>query len=84
MTDILKVSLKGIFFILTLCGMMTLVSCIDNTDNIGSLPSEETPSAKDNLPWPLYKNMDTVSYRPGDNFFMYCNGHFWETADMGG
>ena len=84
MTDILKVSLKGVFFILTLCGMMTLVSCIDNTDNIGSLPSEEPPSAKDNLPWPLYKNMDTVNYRPGDNFFMYCNGHFWETADMGG
>ena len=84
MTDITKVSLKGLFFILSLCGMTTLVSCSDDTDYIDLLPSEETPSAKDNLPWPLYKNMDTENYRPGDDFYMYCNGNYWKTADMMG
>ena len=43
---------------------------------------ESAPSAKDNLPWPLTPNMDTVNYRPGDDFFMYCNGTYWNETEL--
>ena len=79
-----KKAIWSAIFILALCGMTTLVSCTDNIDNTGFLPQDETSSAKDNLPWPLYDNMDTVNYRPGDNFYMYCNGTYWKNADMMG
>lgn len=63
--------------------ILALTSCEDD-DFTPVIPEEqEVPSAKDNLPWPLNKNMDTENYRPGDDFFMYCNGNYWKTADMG-
>lgn len=64
--------------------MSLLVVCCREDDLIPSDLPVEQESAKDNLPWPLYQNMDTENYRPGDNFYMYCNGHYWETADMEG
>lgn len=36
----------------------------------------------DSKEWPLDGNMDK-SYRPGDNFFMYCNGTWYKNADVG-
>ena len=31
----------------------------------------------------LTTNMDTEHYRPGDDFFMYCNGSYWNSAALG-
>lgn len=50
------------------------VSCSDD-----DLP----PSAVDDKPWDLDKNIDE-SYRPGDDFFMYCNGTYWHNTDFEG
>lgn len=70
---------NGLLFLLA----WVVVSCQDD-DFTPILPDEqEVPSAKDNLPWPLTQYMDAVNYRPGDDFFMYCNGNYWKTADMG-
>lgn len=27
--------------------------------------------------------MDTLTYRAGDDFFMYCNGNYWKNTDLG-
>jgi predicted metalloendopeptidase len=70
---------NGLLFLLA----WVVVSCQDD-DFTPILPDEqEVPSAKDNLPWPLTQYMDAVNYRPGDDFFMYCNGKYWETASLG-
>ena len=70
---------NGLLFLLA----WVVVSCQDD-DFTPILPDDqEVTSAKDNLPWPLTQYMDAVNYRPGDDFFMYCNGKYWETASLG-
>lgn len=76
--------------ILALCSI-TMSSCQDDTFEqiIPDLtPQEqeeiETPSAKDNMPWPLTPFMDTQNYRAADNFFMYCNGSYWNNTPLDG
>ena len=71
-----------LFGLLTL--MMLLITSCEDDDFTPIIPEEqEVPSAKDNLPWPLTQYMDAVNYRPGDDFFLYCNGKYWETASLG-
>lgn len=43
---------------------------------------EPRPSKTDNKLWELDGNMDE-SYAPGDNFFMYCHGAWWNRTDLG-
>ncbi len=38
-------------------------------------------SAVDNASLPIENYKDT-SYAPGDNFFMYCNGKYWDNHDL--
>lgn len=40
------------------------------------------PSAVDDKIWDLDGKKDQ-SYSPGDNFFMYCNGEWWNNTDLG-
>ena len=57
-----------------LCCAMTMVvftACTDDGDN--TIPVE------DNKPYNADANKDT-SVRPGDDFFMYCNGSFWNNT----
>ena len=43
---------------------------------------EETPSAVDKGVWTInYANAD-YKVNPGDDFFMYCNGGFWQLATL--
>ena len=44
---------------------------------------EDAVSPKDNLPWPLTQYADPDNYRPGDDFYLYCNGKYWNNAPMG-
>jgi len=41
------------------------------------------PSTIDTSVWPLTCYMDTVNNRPGDDFYMYCNGGYWNSTDLG-
>ena len=71
-----------LFGLLTLL-MLVITSCEDD-DFTPIIPEEqEVPSAKDNLPWPLTQYMDAVNYCPGDDFYLYCNGKYWDNAPMG-
>ena len=62
----------------TMCCMALLTAC--SSDDF----DEPIPSKVDNAVWPLTGNMDTLTYRAGDDFFMYCNGNFWKNADLEG
>lgn len=68
MTKMIKNFLPAVFAI------CALVACSD--DDIQPDP------VVDSKEWPLDGNMDK-SYRPGDNFFMYCNGTWYKNADVG-
>ena len=73
---------KHLLFVLL---SLWLVSCYnDNPVIVDPIPEqEESPSAKDNQPWPLTQYMDAANYRPGDDFFMYCNGSYWKNTSLG-
>lgn len=57
----------------TILLLPVLSSCSDD---------EIPPSAVDEKIWDLDGNKDK-SYSPGDNFFMYCNGGWWNSTDLG-
>ena len=61
----------------TVCCMPLLTACAN--DNLDEL----APSTVDLSEWPLTGDMDTLNYRAGDDFFMYCNGNYWKTTDLG-
>lgn len=73
--------------LLKIYGLLTLMvlaftSCEDYLPPV--IPEEqEVPSAKDNWSWPLTQYMDAENYRPGDDFYLYCNGKYWQNAPMG-
>lgn len=39
-------------------------------------------TAVDNGVWPVPADAGDASYKPGDDFFMYCNGGFWKNATV--
>ena len=64
------------------CGLVT-TSCVDDKtvpDNPSSTP--EQASAKDPGKWWIDENHMDKSVKPGDNFFMYCNGTWWKNTSV--
>ena len=64
-----------------LCCAMTMAvftACTDTIDN-PTVPAEE-PEAVDNGKWNLTEEIMDKSVRPGDDFFMYCTGGFWNNT----
>ena len=62
------------------CGLV-MTSCVDDKtvpDNPSSTP--EQASAKDPGKWWIDENNMDKSVKPGDNFFMYCNGTWWKNT----
>ncbi|MBR6333343.1 MAG: hypothetical protein IKR77_02975, partial [Bacteroidales bacterium] len=43
---------------------------------------DEPETAVDNGIWPVPADAGDDSYKPGDDFFMYCNGGFWKSAQV--
>lgn len=41
---------------------------------------DEPKTAEDNGVWPVPADAGDASYKPGDDFFMYCNGGSWKNA----
>ena len=73
-----KVKFFCIQVLTTVCCMALLTACANDDFN------ELAPSTVDFSEWPLTGDMDTLTYRAGDDFFMYCNGNYWKTTDLGG
>ncbi len=72
-----KMKLFCIQVLTTMCCMALLTACSsDDLDDV-------IPSKMDTSVWPLTGNMDTLTYRAGDDFFMYCNGNYWKNTDLG-
>lgn len=56
-----------------ICGTMVLTSCSE-TDN--------TLVVTDNKPWTISADDMDPNVRPGDDFFMYCNGGYWQSTHV--
>ena len=63
----------------TVCCVALLVACTDDDDYVAP-----APSTIDTSEWPLTCFMDTLNYRAGDDFFMYCNGTYWKNTESRG
>ena len=64
------------------CGLV-MTSCVDDKtvpDNPSSTP--EQASAKDPGKWWIDENNMDKTVKPGDNFFMYCNGTWWKNTTV--
>ena len=58
---------------------MALFSACSDKDEDPANPVE-TPSAVDNGTWHVTDDIMDKSVRPGDDFFWYCNGGYWNTT----
>lgn len=72
--------LKFSFYLLS-AGILIegFTACSDDTPDV---KSPDVPSAVDEKDWTLNEYVNT-DYKPGDNFFMYCNGAWYNSVDMG-
>ena len=62
------------------CGLVT-TSCVDDkTVPDNPSPTPEQASAKDPGKWWIDENNMDKTVKPGDNFFMYCNGTWWKNT----
>ena len=71
---------KGFWVLATVCCVALLAACAEDDDDF----DEPAPSTVDTSVWPLTDYMDTLSFRAGDDFYMYCNGNFWKNTDLKG
>lgn len=55
---------------------------VDMVDNPVTPPADDQ-SAVDNGTWHVKAEYMDTSVQPGDDFFMYCNGGYWKTAEVG-
>jgi predicted metalloendopeptidase len=60
--------------------MAVLTACTDMEDNPAS-PTEK-PSATDNGKWKVTASHMDTSVRPGNDFYMYCNGGYWKNTTV--
>lgn len=67
--------------------MLGLASCTDEIDNPVSGGDEPEQSTIDTKEWTIDDNFMDTTVKPGDDFYMYCNGNYWkqtETATISG
>jgi hypothetical protein len=65
-----------------LLATLSFYSCKKDTAKEPDQPVTVDSNAVDNGLWNLDERMD-LTYRPGDNFDMYCSGTWWQTAVPG-
>ena len=70
--------IKGYWILAAVCCVALLAACSEDDDDF----DEPEPSTIDTSVWPITEHMDTLSYRAGDDFFMYCNGNYWKTTEL--
>ena len=65
--------------ILTICGAMALTSCSDKDDSSNNGSEGGGGGGIEN--W-IYDQHMNKAILPGDNFFMYCNGGYWDKTEV--
>ncbi|MBR6334359.1 MAG: hypothetical protein IKR77_08225, partial [Bacteroidales bacterium] len=68
--------MKKIFYLLV-SAIVALALSACHTDN-----PDEPKSVVDNGIWLVPADAGDESYKPGDDFFMFCNGGFWKSAQV--
>ncbi|MBR3990391.1 MAG: hypothetical protein IKI85_07585 [Bacteroidales bacterium] len=68
--------MKKIFYLLV-SAIVALALSACHTDN-----PDEPKNMVDNGVWPVPADAGDESYKPGDDFFMFCNGGFWKSAQV--
>ena len=68
--------------ILTISGAMVFSGCTDITDNPVVPVDPDQPSVVDNGKWTVDDSYMDTTVKPGDNFFMYCNGTWWKNTTV--
>ena len=61
------------FWMLLVPVVLGVASCSDSSDNPAPVADEKE--------WKADANKDT-SVRPGDDFYMYCNGGYWNSTTV--
>ena len=59
-------------FVMTIGSSMVLTSCSD----------DDYVLVADNKPWTVSTDDMDTTVRPGDDFFMYCNGNYWKSTSV--
>ena len=59
-------------FVMTIGSSMVLTSCSD----------DDYVLVSDNKPWTISADDMDPTVRPGDDFFMYCNGNYWKSTSV--
>lgn len=59
--------------IMTICGAMILTSCSEGDNAL---------VVTDDKPWTISADDMDPNVRPGDDFFMYCNGGYWQSTHV--
>lgn len=62
--------------------VLIIASTASCSDDAGNEPVPVPESTVDTKPWNYNEHMDT-SVAPGDDFFMYCVGKWWNDFDLG-
>lgn len=78
----MKMQIFSKFWMLIVVLSLLLASCKDD-DEIKSEPAPdpvEEPSSVDKGTWKMDDAHMDKSYNPGDDFYMYCNGGFWNST----
>ncbi len=56
-----------------ICGTMVLTSCSEGDNAL---------VVTDDKPWTISADDMDPNVRPGDDFFMYCNGGYWQSTHV--
>ena len=59
--------------VMTICGAMLLTSCGE---------ADNALVVTDDKPWTISANDMDPNVRPGDDFFMHCNGGYWQSTHV--
>ena len=59
--------------IMIICGAMILTSCSEGDDAL---------VVRDEKPWTISADDMDPNVRPGDDFFMHCNGGYWQSTHV--
>ena len=65
-----------------ICGSMIFSSCVEKTDNPVDPVNPDQSSVVDNGKWIIDDSNMDLSVKPGDDFFMYCNGTWWKNTEV--
>lgn len=71
----------SVWMLLTI-GALMLTSCSDTIDNPVEPINPDQPSVVDNGKWTIDDSNMDLSVKPGDDFFMYCNGTWWKNTQV--